>query len=260
MGSMFLKFMTLMSLATAVASLACAALRAASNRPGGGMQGERKRIESAADLAGLGLSDRIVALLAPAGPVARIIFAIERRRRLVRIDRQLPDAMALLCNSLKAGISLPQALEMASLELPKPIGAELARVAAQQKLGRTVEDALSLFEERVPTEDVSLVVQSVAVLRRSGGNLVETFATLAQTIEGRLAVEERIRVLTAQGVIQGAVLLAMPWFLCAALWAVAPDYVLPLFSTRLGLMFTASALLLELMGAVWLKRIVAIRV
>jgi len=257
MESVILKFLTLTGLAIA---FACVAMKAASSSVGARIKAERMLIESAADLAGLKLRDRVAGVLALAGPAARIALAVIRKKRLVAIDRQLPDAMMLLCNSLKAGISLPQALEMASAELPKPIGEELTRVVAQQKLGRTVEDALALFAERVPTEDASLVVQSVSVLRRSGGNLVETFATLAHTIEGRLAVEERIRVLTAQGVIQGAVLLAMPWLLCAALWVVAPDYVLPLFSTRLGLIFTALAFLLEVLGALWLKKIVTIKV
>ena len=189
--------------------------------------------------------------------------AVERlrlRRRCRQAGAQLPDALALLANALRAGLAFPQALEMAALELPAPLGEELAAAVAQLKLGSTVEEALGHLHRRLPTQEIALVVQSVAVLRRTGGNLAQTFATLAATVEGRLRVEERIRVLTAQGVIQGAVLAAMPWALALALHLVAPGYLAPLISTRLGWALVVLAVLLEATGILWLRRIVWIRV
>ncbi|HPQ80236.1 MAG TPA: type II secretion system F family protein [bacterium] len=168
--------------------------------------------------------------------------------------------MSLICNALKAGLGLTQAIEMASLELGSPLGNEFRRISAELKLGRTVEEAMVTLEERLPTEDISLFVQSVAVLRRTGGNLVETFSMLAQTVEARLRVEERIRVITSQGVVQGFVLLAMPWLLAVALWFVSPRYLGPLVSTRAGLAMVAFGIILECAGAIWLRKLVLIKV
>lgn len=192
--------------------------------------------------------------------IASIIERLRCRRRCRQADAQLPDALTLLANALRAGLAFPQALEMAAIELPAPLGEELAAAVAQLKLGSTIEEALGHLRRRLPTEEIALVVQSVAILRRTGGNLAQTFTTLAATVEGRLRVEERIRVLTAQGVIQGAVLAAMPWALALALHVVAPDYLAPLFSTRLGWALVALAALLEVAGALWLRRVVWIRV
>lgn len=219
-----------------------------------------ERLALEADLAGIALPSRTAAALAIAAPLVSSALSFVRKRRMARADRQLPDALALLANALKAGLALPQALEMASTELPAPIGAEFRRALAHVKLGRTVEEALSVLARRLPTDDVGLVVQSIEVLRRTGGNLVETFGTLAQTVESRLRVEERIRVLTAQGAAQGAMLLAMPWLLSAGLAAVAPEYLSPLLTTRLGLMLIAVGVVMEGVGAMWLRRIAVIRV
>ena len=221
---------------------------------------ERRLVAEAAEITGVRVSVNMEKALALVGPVSRVVLNFVRRRRLLLADAQLPSALSLLCNALKAGLALPQAIEMASLELADPLGFEFARASAELKLGRTVEEALAIMGERLPTEDISLVVQSVAILKRTGGNLVETFSTLSQTVDSRLRVEERIRVITSQGVVQGAILVAMPWVLGAALFLVSPEYMKPLFSTRAGLAIAAAGILLEVAGALWLKSIVAIRV
>lgn len=185
---------------------------------------------------------------------------IIRKRWLAKINSQLLDMLTFVASGLKAGLSLPQVLEMASVELPDPLGFELKKVVHQIKLGVSVDGALAQFESEIPIEDIALFVHSICVQRRAGGNLVETLDRLTQTIEGRQRVADRVRVLTAQGVYQGALLLAMPWILGAALYAISPEYIEPLISTRLGAVFIFGGIIFEVMGGVWLKKIVMIRV
>lgn len=192
--------------------------------------------------------------------VKNLVAQFIRTRNLKKADAQLADAIALMSSALKAGVSLPQAIEMAATEIPEPLGSELSRAVTQMKLGRTVEEALEIFEERLPTEDAALFCQSVFVLRRAGGNLAQTFDTLAATIEERRRVEERIRVLTSQGIYQGAILLLMPWALAILLHIVSPEYLRPLFETRLGLALVLLGIALEVAGAVWIRKVVVIKV
>jgi len=212
------------------------------------------------DLAGIDASSRIVSCLAFAGPASRAIFRIAHRRRMKGADEQLPDALSLMGNALRAGLALPQAMEMAAIELRPPFGDEMKRALAQVKQGRTIEESLALLEKRLPTDDVGLFVQSVEVLRRAGGNLIETFAALSTAIEERRRVAERIRALTAQGIMQAAILLALPWSLAAALQLLAPEFIAPLFHTRLGWALLAATAMLEAIGALWLRKVVVIRV
>jgi len=220
----------------------------------------RRGVGGDLDLISVSLPKLHVSFLVMIYPISRVVLRILHGVRCSAIEKQLPEMMNLMGGALKAGLSFQQSIEMASVELRAPIGDELGRVIAQIKLGQSVEDALSLFGERIPLESVELMIRSIAVLRRSGGNMIEMFELLTKTIEGREKVSEKIRVLTAQGVFQGLILLAMPWALCTLIYFITPEYVEPLISTRLGVLFLLLAIMFELIGALWLRRIVFIKV
>ena len=188
------------------------------------------------------------------------IFSISRRRRIDRATAQLPDALVIMKGALQAGLSIRQAMEMAAAEIGDPLGTELAKAVNCMKLGGTVDEALGILHGNVPSEDVELFVRAVEILRRSGGNMGECFGKLIATIERRCDVQKRVRSLTAQGIMQAVTLLALPWFMAAVLSIVAPDFISPLLDTRLGNFIIAMAILLELAGALWLRKIVVIRV
>lgn len=177
-----------------------------------------------------------------------------------RIDDQLPEALSLFANALRAGIALPHIIEAASTELEDPIRGEFEIASRLIKGGGTVEDALEDILKRVPTGDVELFVRSIGILRRTGGNLIETMDILSRTIRERRRVVDKIRTQTAQGRYQCIVLLMLPWALAAALYATAPDYIGPLVDTRIGMAFICVGIALEIIGAFWMRRIVDIRV
>lgn len=192
--------------------------------------------------------------------VAARFHSALKSQRSARADRQLPDALALMCNALKAGLALPQAVELAADLLPMPLSEDFGRVLRQLRTGRDFDSAFATLAESVPTEDMVLLVQSVDVLRRTGGNLIETFSSLAATIAQRRRVADRVSALTSQGVAQAITLLMLPWLLGAALWVLAPDFIEPLYSTRLGTCLLAMAMFMEAAGAVWLRKIVVIKI
>ncbi len=254
-----LKFISVLALALAVFA-SVLALISRRRRFSAWLAKEREKIVIALDLAELSAPEEAIPLLALAGPVAKVLLRAMHRRRMARADAQLSDALSLMGSALKAGLALPQALEMAAIEMSPPLGDEMKRMLAQLKLGRTVDDAFATLAQRLPTDDVALMVQSVEVLRRTGGNLIETFATLSSTIEERRRVTDRISAITMQNVMQAIILLALPWGLAAALGLLAPEFIAPLFQTRMGLALLAAAFVIESMGALWLRKIVMIRV
>lgn len=190
----------------------------------------------------------------------RLIVHIARNRTRRRIADQMVDMLLLLSNALSAGMSLQQSCELASHELSNPMGRELAVVVSSVKLGRSIEDALVDWEKRWELEDLAILASQVAVLKKTGGNLVETFATLARTIRERKKVEGRIRVLTSQGLIQGITLIAMPFLLGLALYAVSPDYIEPLFITEPGKKMLMVGLTMQALGGWWIVKTVCIKV
>lgn len=190
--------------------------------------------------------------LAIAGYMVPRGFVLWRRRqRLDRIDDQLVDTLRLMANGLRAGMSLQQSLELAVRESKPPIADELARVVKEIHLGRLTDDALRRFAERVPLEDVKIVVDSILTLRETGGNLSETFTVVADTIVERKKVSGKIKAMTAQGMTQGFIMCLMPPGMLFMFSIIDPTYTAPLFNTVLGWFALAIVALLDLMG-LWL--------
>lgn len=183
--------------------------------------------------------------------IPRVFVLWRRRARLDRIDDQLVDSLRLMSNGLKAGLSLQQALELSVRESKPPIADELARVVKEIHLGRLMDDALRRFAERVPLEDVRIMVDSILTLRETGGNLSETFDVVANTIVERKKVSGKIKSMTAQGMTQGFIMCLMPPGMLLLFSFIDPTYTAPLFNTFLGWIILAIITALDLMG-LWL--------
>ena len=190
----------------------------------------------------------------------RFFVLWRRRQRLDRIDDQLVDALRLMSNGLKAGLSLQQVLELAVRESKPPIADELARVVKEIHLGRLMDDALRRFAERVPLEDVRIVVDSILTLRETGGNLSETFDVVANTIVDRKKVSGKIKSMTAQGMAQGFIMCLMPPGMLLLFSFIDPTYTAPLFNTVLGWVILVIIAALDLMGLWAMFKIVSIDV
>jgi len=160
-----------------------------------------------------------------------------------------------MANALKAGLNMVQSLELASQEAGGTVREELAAAVSDIRLGRSLDDALSLLAGRVPLPDVEMFAEAVHVLRETGGNIAETFETMVVTIRERRLVRDRIRSLTSQTLFQGVVISLIPAVLCAVFLIAAPDFIMPLFTTIKGLLLLAVALLLLLAGGCIMKRI-----
>jgi len=181
-------------------------------------------------------------------------------RRVEHFEDQLLDALAFMSNGLKSGLSLLQAMDMVREELPNPIAEEFALTLNEQRLGVPLEDALLALERRIGTEDIQIIVTSINILRTSGGNLSETFDTVAQTIRERKKVQGRIKSLTAQGVAQGVIIVFMPFVLGFILWVMDPLLISRLWTTWLGWVLIFVMLGLQATGAWMIKRIVKVEI
>jgi len=174
-----------------------------------------------------------------------------RRRRLDAIDDQLVDALTMMANGLKAGLSLQQAMELVVREMARPISDEFARVLKEIHLGRLTDDALRRLAERVPLPDIRLAVDSILILRETGGNLSETFQVIAYTIVERKKVQGKIKSMTAQGMTQGIIICLFPIVMILLFSIIDPEYMRPFFTTPLGWMMMLLVFVLDALG-MWL--------
>ena len=171
-----------------------------------------------------------------------------RTRRLNRINEQLGEALTLVSNSLRSGLSLQQGVELVVEEMDAPISEEFATVVKETKLGLPFDDALQNLAERVPTPDLDMVVTAIVTIRETGANLAEVFDVIAHTVRERKKVEGKIQAMTAEGMTQGVMMCAVPPVLIVTFYFLDPALVEPLFNTVLGILMLVIIASLDTMG------------
>lgn len=173
---------------------------------------------------------------------------------------QMVDGLTIMANGIKSGLSVTQSMERVVENMKNPISQEFGLVLSQIRLGRSVEDALIEFGERIPRADVQMFVTAINILKETGGNLAETFETIVVTIRERQKIERKIEAMTAQGLTQGFIISMVPIGLILVFLVIDPAYVKPLFSTTLGIILLCLMAFLQIIGGVTIRKIVKIKV
>ena len=196
-----------------------------------------------------------VALL---GALPSLLIAHLGAQRRKQFARQLPDAMMLIGGAVRAGASMTLALRQMASELPAPGGQEFDLLLRELRLGVTLDDALFSLEKRMGCDDLRLFGAAVRIANESGGNLAETLERLADTMRKKMALEDKIMALTSQGRMQGWVMVVLPLGVGAALFAIQPDAMAPLIHSWQGWVTCGVVAILEVVGLLFIRRIMAI--
>ncbi len=185
-------------------------------------------------------------------------FLVERR--IKQYSGQMVDALTLLANGIRAGLSVPQALGMVADELPNPISQEYTLLLQQNRIGVTLEDCFDNLAKRIPTEDNDMFVSSVNILRETGGNLSETFDTIIDIIRERIRLQQKIDTFTANGRFQGFLVASMPLLLGLLYASDKPEVMISFFNNPLGILVFLLIIGLDFVGLFIILKIVAIKV
>lgn len=222
--------------------------------------------------AGLSLFVFIIFVLATFNPVTGLLAAflflaadfvfVQRRvsRRLNNFQRQLADCLSLVANSLRAGFSFLQTMEIISREMEPPMSTEFERVMRDTSLGKSLDEALHDMDERVGSADFSLVVTAVLIQQQVGGNLATILDTIRETISERIRLRREIGTLTAQGRATGIILACIPIALFMFFYLTSPEFIKPLLTTSIGHLAIGAAVVMEVIGFIVINRIVNIKI
>lgn len=184
-------------------------------------------------------------------------FLVEKR--IKAYSGQMVDALQLLANGIRAGLSVPQAIGMIVEEMPAPISQEFNVLLQQNRIGMPLEECFENLAKRVPLEDNDMFVSSINILRETGGNLAETFDTIVDVIRERVRLQQKVDTFVAQGMFQGMTIGAMPFLLGLVYYLQDPNSMTPLFTTPVGLIMLFVALLFDLAGFFVILKIVKIK-
>lgn len=187
-------------------------------------------------------------------------LVFRKRRRIKQFIAQMPDALELVGRALRAGHGLASGLKVVAEEMAPPISEEFGRVFEEQNLGIPLEDALRGLAERVPQMEVRFFTTAVIIQRSTGGDLSEVLDKIGRLIRERFQILGQVQALTAEGRLSGIILLAMPPGMLFLISMINPEYASLLFTTSAGTKMLMGAAVLQLLGAVAIKKIVTIKV
>lgn len=187
-----------------------------------------------------------------------IDFLVEKR--IKEYQGQMVDALTLLSNGLRAGLTVPQSIGLVVDELPNPISQEFNLILQQNKIGVPLEECLENLAKRVPTEDNEMFVTSVNILRETGGNLAEVFDTIVSVIRERVRLQQKVDTYVAQGMFQGVMIFCMPFAIGIIYFLSDPTSMTNMFSKPIGIVLAILALFLDLIGGFFILKIVKIKI
>jgi tight adherence protein B len=204
----------------------------------------------------------IPALLFATGALPLPFGYVQRKRakRLLKLEKQLPDALGMMAGALRVGHSLAASLGAVATESQEPISGEMRKCFEEQNFGVDFRTSLVNLTERVPLQDFRIFTAAVLIQRESGGNLAEVLERLAQTTRERFRLKKQISIHTAQGRMTGWILSLFPIALGFGMYLVNPGSMSVLWTTSTGLTILYVAAGMDVVGALIIRKIVKIQV
>jgi tight adherence protein B len=184
----------------------------------------------------------------------------KKAKRVRTFERQFPDALDILTSALRSGMAFSGAVQVVSEECAETVAKEFTILFEENRLGIDMAVALRSLADRVDSKELHLFVIAVLLQKDTGGNLVEILEGTAFVIRDRLRILGDVRALTAQARLSGVILSVLPVAVAMFIMVTAPDYMRVLFKEQTGrnLLFTAIAL--QVIGFLIMRRIATIKV
>jgi tight adherence protein B len=200
------------------------------------------------------LVEGIAAIALGALPWFRIVWL--RNRRMRAFDTALAHGIDMMARALRAGHSIAGSIEIVATGSPEPAASEFAEVFRQQNFGMPLRDALMQMLDRVPSQDLRVLVTAILVQRETGGNLVEILDRTVEVIRERQRIHGEIRTQTAQGRMTGWILTSLPVIMLILINFVDPGYSKILFTDPTGRELIYIGLGAIAIGGFWIRRII----
>jgi tight adherence protein B len=184
----------------------------------------------------------------------------KRKKRLSLLSYQLIETLGMMANSLRAGFSFMQAMQLTGRELPDPLGPEFDRAVREVGLGKPIEEVFESLVNRLPNKELEVVIRAILAQRKSGGNLAELLETMEETIRGRVRILDELKTLTAQGKMSAWVITLIPPGLAVYLYVVNPEYFKPMLNHPLGVLMLSIGSISIILGWLLIQKIIKIEV
>lgn len=189
-----------------------------------------------------------------------MIISYKKKKRIREFDAQLTEAIVIISNSLKAGYSFLQAIAVVSEQIKEPLGKEFKRLLKEMSLGIEDKEAFLNLQNRVDSEDLNLLINAILIQKDIGGNLSEILDNISETIRERQKIKNELKTLTAQGKLTGMIISMLPVFLGGVIYIFNKEYIMLLFTTKIGIGMLIFSLISEFIGLFFIKKVISIEI
>ncbi|WP_305907114.1 type II secretion system F family protein [Methylomarinum sp. Ch1-1] len=189
-----------------------------------------------------------------AGFVPYMKLKSDRKKRLDLFEEQLPEALDMMTRALRAGYPFNEAMHYIAEEMEEPIAHEFGITFEEINYGRDVRQAFNYLLMRVPSTNLVAATTAILIQRETGGNLAELLGKISGILRQRFRFQRRVKTITAESRMSAWVLSLLPFFVFLVITLRTPDYVKPLFDTEMGNLILGGGLVLQVIGALWVRK------
>jgi tight adherence protein B len=172
----------------------------------------------------------------------------------------LPEAADFIARALRAGHSFTNVLQIVGNELSEPLSGEFRIAREEINYGVPMSEALHNMAARIPLTDLRYLIIAVLIQRETGGNLAEILGNISHIIRGRLKLAAQVRVLSAEGRMSAWVLGLLPFAVGTMMLLLNPEYIKILWTDPAGVRLLWYALVMIIVGVLWLRKVIRIRI
>ena len=192
--------------------------------------------------------------------IPMFFFQFRANRMRKKMQDQFPVALDVFVRGLRAGHPIAAALDLLTVEMPDPIGSQFGIVVDEVTYGADLRDALTAMADRWDLEDMRMFVVSLAVQNETGGNLAEILENLSQVIRERASMMLKVRALSSEGRMTGAMLTALPILAFTLLFIGNPRFYLDVADDPAFLPGFVGLLVLYAIGFYSIRRLIDLKV
>ncbi len=187
-----------------------------------------------------------------------LLVNLKKKKRMQALTDQLPEALDIIASGLRAGFSFPQAMAVVSREMQPPIKDEFYRVIWENRMGKTLEEALHNMGERTDSDDLDLFITALLIQKQVGGNLAEVLNNISHTIRERVRIQGEINTLTAQGKMSAIIIISLPIVFALILYFINTEYMMEFFQDIIGQVLLVASVISMILGSIIIRKIIDI--
>jgi tight adherence protein B len=179
------------------------------------------------------------------------------QQRRQKIEDQLADAMVMLANAVRAGLSLAQSMDVLAAQCPSPINFEFRQIVGEYNMGKPLEQTLQEARTRLRSENFALFAAAMMASHQSGGRLNEIVERIAQAVLEMQRLERKVRAETAQARKSAVYMAIAPLLILVVYYFVDPESTMRLFREPMGHLILAAAVVLDVVAYFWARVILS---